>query len=241
MTTAYGPLRGFVSTVNHTAAGPVGTIVDISGTEYFLTPQNWLADNAPSIGDIVEFSARSTKKGYMANNIMPATVDSLCPPGFNATKMDMVDADRRAERARRYINRLRQFVLEDEMSPELAIIELFELDMPVGVQIPDVPDERDLEYFEQLAHNRAPKPNHPTNRRLCRVFMLAQPALVGLMRGSISYRTALARTELVRKKTQRDGQEQPPHTEDQHNEHEDSTATALISGIASRIMSKLKS
>ena len=204
----YGPLRGYVSTLSVTELGPVGTIVDISGTEYFIKPENWVGDEDPDIGMIVDFSARASAKGYVAHGISPSWSDTLCPPGYSATKIEMADADRRAERARQHINRLRQWVLDDHLSPEQAILQLWGLEPPVGMVIPEHANAADQQFFHFISHNRSPKSNHETSRRLCRAFCLNYAALIGFMRGSISYRVALERTHAQRKQEHRENKNQ---------------------------------
>lgn len=224
MSIAFGPLRGFIVGTSIAEAGPIGTIADMTGNEYFITPPNWLGEDSPAVGMIVEFSARSVAKGYLAVNIKPITATTLCTPGMDATRREMLEADRRAERARQNISRLRQLVLDMGYSPEKAILEVFEITPPTGIVIPEEPSEKDLQFMGLLTHNRSPKDKHETSRRLCQAFCLSYNGLIGFMRGSISYRAALERAE-------RDRERHTPATPVQEAQEEPGFMKRIVSTI----------
>ncbi|MBF4801575.1 hypothetical protein [Aeromonas hydrophila] len=233
MSIAFGPLRGFVvgTVINDT--GPIGTIADISGVDYFITPQNWLGEAPPEVGMIVEFNARAVQKGFLAVNIKPINASTLCTPGMSATKLEMIEADRRAERARQHITRLRQLVFDMGYSPEKAILEVFDITPPTGIVIPDGPSDRDLQFMELLTHNRSPKDKHETSRRLCQAFCLSFSALIGFMRGSITYRVALERAERDRQERSRrhSPNSEQGHPISQEEQHEPGMLKKLVTNI----------
>lgn len=79
------------------------------------------------------------------------------PEFMSATKLEMIEADRRAERARQHITRLRQLVFDMGYSPEKAILEVFDITPPTGIVIPDGPSDRDLQFMELLTTIAHPK------------------------------------------------------------------------------------
>jgi hypothetical protein len=187
-------MRGFIISTSTSSSGPTGLIRDMAGKEYLLTPAHWLDEDLPMVGDIVEFEPRVVDKGLLAESIMPITTDSLLTETADDTWMALANEEVKQFRRRQLYFRFSHLICQQRVSPERAVMQIFDITLTDDVEIPETALAGDRDFILNLRPNHSPRSNHPTARRLCKAMSLDFPQLLGLLRGNLSYRAALEQT-----------------------------------------------
>lgn len=187
-------LRGFIIKCQQQKGGGYsGLISDMAGNQYQLAPAHWLEPELnPTVGRLVEFVPGIVEKGRLAKHIRAITADTLLTDEADEEWAELALEEHRSYKRRVSFNRISHLVCEQNYPIERAICEVYDIDLPSDVTYPNEPTDEDKIFVTlDLGPSRKPKKTNPVTKRLCDNFSLDLPRLLGFVRGSISYRTAL--------------------------------------------------